>query len=146
MTLRRRVVLLVLALALLVVAISRPNAVMTLPSQHETVILAMDVSGSMRATDHGLNAATDEYVDLAAAGMGLLKPLDAAPVEGSFRSPIAIHIADRTACPLFLGRHIRGLANGPSPPWLRRWGPFLPVPGPDTRTIPGSVDMLAAAP
>ena len=40
-----------LALATLIVAMSRPNAVMTLPSQHETVILAMDVSGSMRATD-----------------------------------------------------------------------------------------------
>jgi Ca-activated chloride channel family protein len=40
-----------LALAVLIVAMSRPNAVMTLPSQHETVILAMDVSGSMRATD-----------------------------------------------------------------------------------------------
>src|SRR3954471_8222171 len=40
-----------LALALLVVAIARPSATMTLPSQHETVILAMDVSGSMRASD-----------------------------------------------------------------------------------------------
>ncbi len=39
------------ALALLLVAIARPAAVVTLPSQHETVILAMDVSGSMRATD-----------------------------------------------------------------------------------------------
>lgn len=39
------------ALALLVIAISRPSAVMTLPSSHETVILAMDVSGSMRASD-----------------------------------------------------------------------------------------------
>src|SRR5436309_3334373 len=39
------------ALAALIVAIARPSAVMTLPSQHETVILAMDVSGSMRATD-----------------------------------------------------------------------------------------------
>ena len=33
------------------VAVGRPVAVITLPSQHETVILAMDVSGSMRATD-----------------------------------------------------------------------------------------------
>jgi Ca-activated chloride channel homolog len=40
-----------LALATLIVAVARPNAVMTLPSQHETVIMAMDVSGSMRATD-----------------------------------------------------------------------------------------------
>src|SRR5436309_2712745 len=39
------------ALAALIVAIARPSAVMTLPSQHETVILAMDVSGSMRASD-----------------------------------------------------------------------------------------------
>jgi len=39
------------ALTLMFVAIARPTAVVTLPSQHETVILAMDVSGSMRATD-----------------------------------------------------------------------------------------------
>src|SRR5438067_2013279 len=57
--------------------------------------------------------------DLAAASMGQLTPLDTTPVEGRFRSPIAIHIEDRTACPLFLGRHIRGLKNGPSPRWLR---------------------------
>ena len=40
-----------LALAALIVAVARPSAVMTLPAQHETVILAMDVSGSMRASD-----------------------------------------------------------------------------------------------
>ena len=57
--------------------------------------------------------------DLAAAGVGRLKPLDATRVEGRFKSPIAIHIEDLTACPLFLGRHIRGLKNGPSPRWLR---------------------------
>src|SRR5438552_6907574 len=57
--------------------------------------------------------------DLAAAGVGTLKPLDVTPVEGRFRSPIAIHIDDLKACPLFLGRHIRGLKNGPSPAWLR---------------------------
>ena len=43
--------LFLLALALMIVAVARPAAVVTLPSQHETVILAMDVSGSMRATD-----------------------------------------------------------------------------------------------
>jgi len=44
-------VLFLLALALMLVAIARPEAIVTLPSAHETVILAMDVSGSMRATD-----------------------------------------------------------------------------------------------
>jgi Ca-activated chloride channel family protein len=43
--------LFLLALIALVVAIARPTATITLPSQHETIILAMDVSGSMRATD-----------------------------------------------------------------------------------------------
>ena len=43
--------LLLLALAGLLVATARPLAVVTLPSQQETIILAMDVSGSMRATD-----------------------------------------------------------------------------------------------
>ena len=43
--------LFLMALALMLFAVARPSAVVTLPSQHETVILAMDVSGSMRATD-----------------------------------------------------------------------------------------------
>jgi Ca-activated chloride channel homolog len=43
--------LFLVALTLMLIAIGRPAAVLTLPSQHETVILAMDVSGSMRATD-----------------------------------------------------------------------------------------------
>src|SRR3954468_10249380 len=51
--LRRHVppLLFLLGLAVMIVAIARPQATITLPSQHETVILAMDVSGSMRATD-----------------------------------------------------------------------------------------------
>ena len=43
--------LFLLALILMLVAVARPAAVVTLPSQHRTIILAMDVSGSMRATD-----------------------------------------------------------------------------------------------
>jgi Ca-activated chloride channel family protein len=43
--------LLLLALGALLVATARPMAVVTLPLQQETIILAMDVSGSMRATD-----------------------------------------------------------------------------------------------
>jgi len=40
-----------IALSLMILAIARPAAVVTLPSQHETVILALDISGSMRAAD-----------------------------------------------------------------------------------------------
>ena len=43
--------LFLLAIALLLTAVGRPAAVVTLPAQHETVVLAIDVSGSMRATD-----------------------------------------------------------------------------------------------
>src|SRR3954451_7198967 len=39
------------ALTLMILALARPAALVTLPSQHETVILAIDVSGSMRADD-----------------------------------------------------------------------------------------------
>ena len=43
--------LFLLALIAMLVAVARPAAVITLPSQHQTIILAMDVSGSMRAVD-----------------------------------------------------------------------------------------------
>jgi Ca-activated chloride channel family protein len=43
--------LFLIALTVMILAIARPAAVITLPSQHQTIILAMDVSGSMRATD-----------------------------------------------------------------------------------------------
>jgi phenylalanyl-tRNA synthetase beta chain len=58
--------------------------------------------------------------DLAAAGVGAMIPLDETAVPGKFTSPIGIELTDLKACPLFLGRHIRGLENGPSPDWLRR--------------------------
>ncbi|MCG6877166.1 MAG: VWA domain-containing protein [Betaproteobacteria bacterium] len=44
-------ILFLIALALMLVAIARPTAIITLPSQHDTIILAIDVSGSMRAGD-----------------------------------------------------------------------------------------------
>jgi phenylalanyl-tRNA synthetase beta chain len=59
--------------------------------------------------------------DLAAAGLGKLILPDAAPVEGRFASPTWVHLAtlDQKACPLFIGRTIRGVRNGPSPRWLQ---------------------------
>ena len=62
--------------------------------------------------------------DLAAKGLGTLKPLDAKKVEGSFESPIKVALdfpdGDTRPCPLFVGRYIRGVKNGPSPEWLQR--------------------------
>ena len=43
--------LFLLAIAAMLLAAARPFAVVTLPMQQETIMLAMDVSGSMRATD-----------------------------------------------------------------------------------------------
>ncbi|HWV89498.1 MAG TPA: VWA domain-containing protein [Burkholderiales bacterium] len=43
--------ILLAALGAMLFATARPTAVITLPTHHETVILAMDVSGSMRAND-----------------------------------------------------------------------------------------------
>lgn len=52
-TIRRHIppALFLLALVAMLVAAARPQAVVTLPSNQQTIILAMDVSGSMRASD-----------------------------------------------------------------------------------------------
>ncbi|WP_342628371.1 phenylalanine--tRNA ligase subunit beta [Nguyenibacter vanlangensis] len=57
--------------------------------------------------------------DLAAAGLGHLRPWLAETVEGTFDSPIAWANTYPEACPWVLGRTIRGLRNGPSPDWLQ---------------------------
>jgi phenylalanyl-tRNA synthetase beta chain len=57
--------------------------------------------------------------DLTAAGQGTLKPLTAEPVPASFDGALKIVIEDEAACPLFLGRTMRGVKNGPSPKWLQ---------------------------
>lgn len=43
--------ILLCAVATLILAMARPAAVLTLPARYETIILAIDISGSMRATD-----------------------------------------------------------------------------------------------
>ena len=58
--------------------------------------------------------------DLAAAGLGALKPLVIEPVAGSFPCPTEIRTDDPDGCPAFYGRVIRGVRNGPSPDWMQR--------------------------
>ena len=58
--------------------------------------------------------------DLAAKGLGKLKPFQATSVKGTFKSPISVSIADDgNACKLFVGRYFKGVKNGPSPKWLQ---------------------------
>lgn len=60
--------------------------------------------------------------DLAARGLGKLKPDPLAPVPGAFASPVPIALkfdGDNTPCPVFAGRVVRGVKNGPSPKWLQ---------------------------
>ncbi len=58
--------------------------------------------------------------DLAALGIGTLRPRTITPVAGSFPCPVEIRTDDREGCPAFLGRVVRGVANGPSPDWMQR--------------------------
>ncbi|WP_292069728.1 phenylalanine--tRNA ligase subunit beta [Brevundimonas sp. UBA7534] len=58
--------------------------------------------------------------DLAAAGVGKLKHFDIAVVRGAFPSPVSVRIEAPEMCPVFAGRVIRGVSNGPSPAWLQK--------------------------
>lgn len=63
--------------------------------------------------------------DLAAAGLGTLKPgRPTADVEGAFDCPIDIRLdfpgGNDSPCSCFAGRYIRGITNGPSPAWMQK--------------------------
>jgi phenylalanyl-tRNA synthetase beta chain len=60
--------------------------------------------------------------DLAARGLGTLKPLKEESVAGTFPCPISVTIDDDSktdGCEVFAGRVIKGVKNGPSPQWLQ---------------------------
>ncbi len=61
--------------------------------------------------------------DLAARGLGVLKPQPRAAPAGRFPCPVTVAIdpvLKARGCPLFAGRLVRGVTNGPSPVWLQR--------------------------
>lgn len=60
--------------------------------------------------------------DLAAAGYGMLKPLDFSDEQGTFDSRIhwAVETKDAASCPLVSGRMFRGITNGASPDWMQQ--------------------------
>jgi phenylalanyl-tRNA synthetase beta chain len=60
--------------------------------------------------------------DLAAAGIGKLISPEPKPAKGAFACPqkIALEFPEgaQSACPVFAGRTVKGVKNGPSPKWL----------------------------
>jgi phenylalanyl-tRNA synthetase beta chain len=58
--------------------------------------------------------------DLAAAGLGKVITHQPKTIKGAFACPIDIKLEWEAACPVFGGRYIRNVKNGPSPDWLKR--------------------------
>jgi len=58
--------------------------------------------------------------DLAAAGLGVLKPLNVPTIAAQAECPIAIRTEDLDGCPAFFGRVVEGVVNGDSPEWMVR--------------------------
>ena len=60
--------------------------------------------------------------DLAARGLGTLKPMADPALPAGFPCPIKVEISSELkakGCPHFAGRLIRGVTNGPSPAWMQ---------------------------
>lgn len=58
--------------------------------------------------------------DLAAAGLGKLKPLNIVKKNGTFKSPIKVRVEDFNACPVYTGRYIKGVNNkAETPKWMK---------------------------
>ncbi|WP_066682610.1 phenylalanine--tRNA ligase subunit beta, partial [Sphingomonas sp. CCH9-E2] len=56
--------------------------------------------------------------DLAAAGLGTLKPLDATPVATSGAGP-EVRIEAPEGCPAYFGQTVSGVTNGAAPEWMQ---------------------------
>ncbi len=58
--------------------------------------------------------------DLAAAGLGTLKPLKINKISGSFKSPVKINLEAKDACKTYVGRYIRNVNNkAETPKWMK---------------------------
>ena len=98
--------------------------------------LGLEVDGVEKGTPHGdvieIDLTPDRVDcagvygvarDLAAKGIGTFKPIEKQTVPGTFKSPVSVShdFTDDTkdACPLFIGRYIKGVKNCESPDWLK---------------------------
>lgn len=101
------------------------NGIMELPDSLAVGTPAVDALGLEAVIDFEVTPNRPDWLgvagiarDLAAAGVGKLKDLSIAPVAGTFPCPITVKV-DGEACPVFAGRLIKGVKNGPSPKWLQ---------------------------
>ena len=102
------------------------NGIMELPDNLQVGVPAAQALGLEAVIDFEVTPNRPDWLgvagvarDLAAAGVGRLKDHAIAPVKGEFSCPISIRITAPDACPVFAGRLIRGVKNGPSPDWLQ---------------------------
>ncbi|WP_297506459.1 phenylalanine--tRNA ligase subunit beta [uncultured Caulobacter sp.] len=101
------------------------DGIMELPDSLAVGTPAVDALGLEAVIDFEVTPNRPDWLgvagiarDLAAAGVGTLKDLSIAPVAGTYPCPITVKV-DGEACPVFAGRLIKGVRNGPSPKWLQ---------------------------
>lgn len=106
-------------------AADESNGIMELPDDLAVGTPAAQALGMASVIDFEVTPNRPDWLgvagigrDLAAAGLGKLKTPPVEPVPGAFPCPISIRV-DGAACPVFAGRLIRGVKNGPSPQWLQ---------------------------
>lgn len=58
--------------------------------------------------------------DLAAAGLGTLKPIAIPAFDAVDPCPVEVRTDDPEGCPAFYGRVVKGVKNGSSPDWLQQ--------------------------
>lgn len=107
-----------------------------LGNEHDGIIELDEsyVVGSSFATSYGLNEVFIEISitpnrgdclgvygiarDLAASGIGTLKPLEFNKQQGGFTSPIKVDL-NSSNCHKYIGRYFKNIKNSPSPKWLQ---------------------------
>ena len=106
-------------------AAEESDGIMELPDSLAVGTPAVDALGMEAVIDFEVTPNRPDWLgvagiarDLAAAGLGTLKTPVIASIPGQFPCPISVDV-DGEACPVFAGRLIRGVKNGPSPQWLQ---------------------------
>jgi phenylalanyl-tRNA synthetase beta chain len=102
------------------------DGILDLPGQLQVGTPAAAVFGAEPVIDFEVTPNRPDWLgvagiarDLAATGLGTLIDYEIATVRGGFACPIAVRIDAPELCPVFAGRLIRGVKNGPSPAWLQ---------------------------